>query len=114
MEVVRKPVHIKRRAITYLTDSGYKKEGNRFVFANPNKPSTVEAVTRKLDKRRTLFCCYCAEETLFESLPDDRYIWKCAQCGITSSDYWVKHTNNMWFENCPFDEVKKWSNVRWC
>lgn len=45
--------------------------------------------------RKHLWCPYCGTERRFK----DNKVWgtkQCPVCGITSSDYWVKHYNHMW------------------
>lgn len=111
--VKRTPFHVCRKPITCLTDSGAPRVSGMFIFANPNgRPSLAEAVTRRITKCRLLWCPYCGSWEKYYQDSEERDVWRCISCNTTSRDFYVKQENNTWWDNVPFAEVKKLSNIR--
>ena len=110
--VVRKPVVVHRTPVTFLTDAGYHMHGKSFVFANPNgMPPLHEVISRKPRNKRVLWCPYCAEFHYFIVDPTDRDVWVGSCCRHSPKDYWVRYTNNLWYEGVPYAKVKELSRI---
>ncbi len=111
--IVRKPVEVPRAPITTLTEAGHHKHGSCFVFDNPNgMPTLLEVVSARRRSLRELWCPYCAEFHYFRVDPTDRDVWVgIGPCRRTTKDYWVRYTNNLWYEGVPYSKVKELSRM---
>lgn len=114
IQVQRRSVVINRVPITILSDTGHKRLSGMFLFENPSgHPDLSEAVCRRLTRVRDLWCPYCAEHHEFVQDKEVTDVWKCSGgCNMTTNDFYIRFTNNLWWDGVPFDKVKELSRLR--
>lgn len=109
--MIRVPIQVNRRPITFLQEQGYTKSGGYFVFNLPDeKKPSLRAVQGHNDNgfEKILWCPYCGEWTVFEqeyeiennskkhARGSRKYSCQGSCHWAHTEDYWVVKINNLW------------------
>lgn len=104
MSTQRVPIVIQRKPILLISKQGHKKSGGWYVFDKPKNEEPPPTDLRK--NQRVLWCPYCGQWRVFTRRSEgDRS--DCSDCFAHTDEYYVRHTNRIWYEDVPLEELRK-------